>query len=397
MFGLRSAQKPKKKKKTRRRSDKVPLNPHPPPITPMKKRSGQNATQSAKKPRRSARNSDNQKIARLGPCYVGNSRTLESEPTNSIHWEKNGNGEGDGDQFFAVLPSDIVHFQLLNFTNTFECLILMRTSKAARKRAAQKLKTICSKVSLHQQMFQTFLASPRVTKANRVLCDELTKVPSKQLAGPLRLDVLSHNAQRLSQQFVVLNYEKTYDSEKSEVCIVDSRGNFVSYYDFSSDQFYEDYVTKDVKQENGTRAFNTSFGKKVFMSPMRMRVRTASQAQPLVGRGIQMEYWERGGWMGDIAFENKDVILSTLDIISPTETMFILMHALSSDTRGIYVLTVSTFDCLRSDFHMFPEGLMEEEFQREISQAREYGILLQNQQYLHPSVKTLNLFPEDEG
>ena len=105
--------------------------------------------------------------------------------------------------------------------------------------------------------------------------------------------------------------------------------------------------------------------------------------------------------MGDIAFENKDVILSTLDIISPTETMFILMHALSSDTRSIFVLTKATFDYLDRDFRSW-EG--EEDYwsdseeenetpeQTSRRETREYGCLLLDQPYLHSSVKTLDIF-----
>ena len=354
-----------------------------------KKRSKpQNATTGAKK-RMSSRQQENRRLTQLGPCYIGKSSTLPESNPNSIHWNIT-------TQFFAALPSDVVNFYLLKFTNTFECLILMHVSKAARKIAVQSLKKNMQKVSttLHRQMFQTFLASPHVDLRNLT---KLEKVPSMKLAGPLRQDVLCTNAQRLSQQFIVLNYERTYGSEKSEICVVDSRGNFVSYYEFSSDQFYEGYVTEDVMESCDSQYVN--------MPRMIMKVRNVSQAPEELNKfnSNRVDYHWRHGWgtydgfMNDIAFKNKSVLCSTLDIISPTETIFVLMHALSSDTRSIFVLTKATFDYLDRDFRSW-EG--EEDYwsdseeenetpeQTSRRETREYGCLLLDQPYLHSSVKT---------
>ena len=55
------------------------------------------------------------------------------------------------------------------------------------------------------------------------------------------------------------------------------------------------------------------------------------------------EYDWNDGWVGTFLDVHSFLFESFIEVLSPTEAMFVLMHALSSDTRVIYAVVVSLF------------------------------------------------------
>ena len=48
-------------------------------------------------------------------------------------------------------------------------------------------------------------------------------------------------------------------------------------------------------------------------------------------------------------------------ILSPVEALFVLMHTLSSDTRVIYVMTISFFDYFYRDLWLFTHDINDDD------------------------------------
>ena len=183
------------------------------------------------------------------------------------------------------------------------------------------------------------------------------------IAGPLRLNTIAALASDIEKRFAILSYTKSFDKEATLVILFDENGSYIGHYSFSSVQFYEDYVTKDVMLQNmlgqSMRAANsppsmpnigllsTDSGCNYNISSAEHKWREPEEAQT--------EYCERSedGWFGNVVVPHMALIESLAGVLSPTEAMFVLMHALSSDTRVIYVMTVGFFDNLQHDFDGF--------------------------------------------
>ncbi|KAL7551582.1 hypothetical protein ACHAWF_015336 [Thalassiosira exigua] len=263
---------------------------------------------------------------------------------------------------------DLVENHFWPLLDPHDLVRLVRVSKAARRAAAPVLNAIEEKSSQtagHAEMFRSFLRRPRVTRGNHVW-KELTGPPAFENAipGPLRLDVIADRASDIEKRFAVLKYQKSYDEECSLVALFDENGAFIEMYEFASQQFYEDYATKIVMTGEG-RSFTT-------MPSIELRSSSGScpeNAFGTLGRCLgrqlgedelqwkwrdlvpaQTDYLWQEGWVGNVLLPHINLIDSFAGLLSPTEAMFVLMHALSSDTRGIQVMTLSFFDHLLHDF-----------------------------------------------
>ncbi|KAL9189342.1 hypothetical protein ACHAXT_011832 [Thalassiosira profunda] len=259
---------------------------------------------------------------------------------------------------------------------------LMHVSRATRRIAAPALNALEAEahIACRAKMFRLFLRCPRVTKGNEVWGE--LKNTSEAIPGPLRLDVIADNASDIEKRFVVLRYQKDYDTEMSVVALFDENGAYVGNYGFGSEQFYEDYATKDV-MTGGGRCFNSRGGSNTSMPDFVLSSSTGSsptRTLDLLSNGVnndmkwrtplraQTEYYWQEGWLGNVLFPHVALIDTFAGTLSPTEAMFVLMHALSSDTRSIYVMTVSFWDSLYYDFCYFSEeGYWEEDEEEEES------------------------------
>ena len=96
----------------------------------------------------------------------------------------------------------------------------------------------------HSKMFQNWLTSTASIKTGNAWIDKL-QPGNDQLAGPLRFDVIKRMGNLLSQQFVVMKYEKRgYQKEHGEVAVFNNSGELVAYYLLDSRTVYESQVLK---------------------------------------------------------------------------------------------------------------------------------------------------------
>lgn len=125
-------------------------------------------------------------------------------------------------------------------------------------------------------------------------------------------------------------------------------------YELVSKQYYETYVNRGV-MTGGHCAFSTSGGSNTSEPHISMRssasfhVGDRSDARWRLERP-QLEWWWQEGFMGDVTFSNHALFNLFHGILSPTEVSVVLMHALSSDTRVIYVCTLAVFDSMDYSF-----------------------------------------------
>jgi len=144
-----------------------------------------------------------------------------------------------------LLNNDVLN-SLLPYLDPID---LMHTSKATRRIAApllNKIETNTNQTICHTEMFRSFLRSPRITKSNQVWEELTTDTARAKIAGPLRLYHIKEKALEIEKRFAIMKYTKSYDKEDSLVVLFDDKGAYIGYYRFSSEQFYEDYVTRDV-------------------------------------------------------------------------------------------------------------------------------------------------------
>ena len=257
----------------------------------------------------------------------------------------------------------------------------MHTSKATRRIAApilNKIETETNQTLCHTEMFRSFLRNPRVTKANKVWEELTTDAARASLAGPLRMYHIKEHSAEIEKK-----YTKSYDAEESLVVIFDEKGTFIGFYKFVSLQFYEDYATRDVMTGGdhlgGTRVFNSRGARNTSMPNMALFYTNDEDKWTGVYQA-QTEYEWDEGWLG--SFNGKSYIYLScsekwthdmhkillmyliklspiprstcyiLGVLSPTEALFVLMHALSSDTRVIYVMIISFFDSFEHNFEL---------------------------------------------
>ena len=274
---------------------------------------------------------------------------------------------------------------------------LMHTSKASRLVAApilNKLETDANQTVCHTEMFRKFLRRPRITERNHVWKElknpsgEVTAtnnnsadgVGNDVIPGPLRLSVIAARASEIEQRFAILQYEKSYDEEKSLVVVFDEKGAFICHYVFSSDKFYEDYVTRDIvsagEHSSRSRVFDSDGGINTSMPNIRLASSgygwgDAANVEKWRGpERAQTEYMWNEGWHGCVLLPHIALIDSFAGTLSPTEAFFVLMHSLSSDTRIIYVMMISFFDRLAYSFDEFLELIYDQEIDME--EARQW-------------------------
>jgi len=182
----------------------------------------------------------------------------------------------------------------------------MHTSKSTRRIAAPLLNKLETETNptLHTEMFRSFLRNPRVTKKNKVWEELTTDVARASTAGPLRLYHIKEHAAEIEKRFAIMKYKKSYDKEDSFVVMFDEKGAYIGYYTFVSEQFYEDYVTRDVISGGdhlGTRSrvFNSKGGINTSMPEVTLFYTDEDKWADL--RLAQTDYMWNEGWRGLVA------------------------------------------------------------------------------------------------
>ena len=191
----------------------------------------------------------------------------------------------------------------------------MHTSKSTRRIAApllNKIETKSNQTICHTEMFRSFLRNPRVTKKNKVWEELTTDEARGSVVGPLRLYHIKEHAAEIEKRFAIMKYKKSYDTEDSLVVLFDEKGAFIGYYQFMSEQFYEDYVTKNIMQSSvqmGRRVINSKGG--INTSMPKMTLLFTHRGEQWAGpRQAQAEYMWNEGWRGLVARKLSCVSIS---------------------------------------------------------------------------------------
>jgi hypothetical protein len=246
---------------------------------------------------------------------------------------------------------------LFDFLEPFDLLKMLHFTKAARRAAIPKLKAFqaCPQTLSQQLMFDDWVNNPRVTKQNTVFDEMKRKNCGENLAGPLRLGSIQQLADTIRERVVLLRYEKTHDRESSCVALFDGDGAFVAYYELHSEQFYETYVNKDVLRADTSDPsiwMQTTAG-------FRHSVNQTDDCWEMEDPGLEW-LWQEGFW-GDVTFSNYALYSLFHGLLSPTEAAMVLTHALSSDTRVIYMYTLAVFENMNNNFQDVPVWMYEDE------------------------------------
>jgi len=286
---------------------------------------------------------------RAAPTSSYNAPSFVDAPTSSLSTLED-----------LLLNNDVWRDTLLPYLDPIDLIRLIHTSKSIRRIAApllNKLETKSNQTVCHAEMFSSFLRNPRVTKSNKVWEELTTDEARASTAGPLRLYHIKEKASEIQKRFAILRYSKTYDMEQSLVILFDEKGAYIGHYKFESEQFYEDYATKNIMQGGNefglgrNRVFNARGGSNTSMPEMGMCY-TDNNWKWKMDFHAQTDYNWQEGWLGSFVDPHTLLIDSFVGNLSPVEAMFVLMHALSSDTRVIYVVVVSFFDNFDLDFDM---------------------------------------------
>lgn len=178
-----------------------------------------------------------------------------------------------------------------------------------------------------------------------VFHEEMAAPQNGNLAGPLRLEKIEKMSSTLVNRFVVLEYKKLgYQREHCKVAFFNEQGKFVAYYELTSKQFYEPFVDKYVHEARG---FNSAGGSN--HSTAEIGIRNCDGKNWALW-DQSLEWGWQDGFMGDVASPNYDLFDSFFGEFSPTEVSFVLMHALSEDTRVIFQYVETVFDCFNQEF-----------------------------------------------
>ena len=229
---------------------------------------------------------------------------------------------------------------LLGFLEPFELLKLVHVSKEARKAAIPYLEAFEAdpETCLHANRFKIWLTTSPIVF-------EGSSVTEPSLAGPLRLETIENMSSILVENFVVLKCERIgYRGAHCEVAIFNHAGKFVAYYELNSKQFYEPLMDERV-QEGDSNPY-----------PPSIQIRNADPDHWTLSD--QNLYWEwEGGFNGVITGCNFHLFDSFLGRLSPTEVSFVLMHALSEDTRVIYQYVLAVFEVFNQEFDRIKDDL----------------------------------------
>lgn len=232
--------------------------------------------------------------------------------------------ENEEDQRPITTEFKHLPFHLLSeFLQPLELLACMYLNKATRKVAARALNNNNINnnnnpaIALQRQMFETWLDNPTVSPLNGKMCVG-SEETMDNCAGPLRLPIIKKLGSKLKKNFVILQYDRSYQHETSVVAIVNDDGGLAAIYQFRSEERYELLESREI---------NSSFDV-IFPGSWK-----PLEWEPMFG------FFEVAAVMpGHALFE------LFYGILSPTETAFVLMHSMSSDTRVIVLFGGSIFN-----------------------------------------------------
>jgi len=222
-----------------------------------------------------------------------------------------------------------------------DLLKCMYLNKATRRVASNKLNNFKydAKTKYKQELFAEWIRNPSVPET----CNDMDLRVYKE-------KVLTTVQPHHQRNFVILKYNKEdYAKEESQVAIFDDLGRLVAIYKFSSKNFYERYDYEHNEGEgfinNGGRMVLENSG---YINPGVGQLKNAWTFKSSVNK---YDPWDRDfGDASPICFCNYGLIsLFHQEVLNPTEVVFILMHALSTDTRAIYAYTYKTWGSFYSD------------------------------------------------
>ena len=117
-----------------------------------------------------------------------------------------------------------------------DALKLMYVSKATRKVAARKLVELQQDPATKwkQQCFDQWLANPSLgnTPEPSGAYAAMTTAPHG-LCGPLNLETIKYHDAHSCMRFVILNYQRTYHTEKCLLAVFDNEGELFCVYCFT--------------------------------------------------------------------------------------------------------------------------------------------------------------------
>ena len=150
-------------------------------------------------------------------------------------------------------------------------------------------------------------------------------------SGTLDFKNISLNRGEILSRIIPVMFKANYGSEESMVIVNDKEGLEVSRLNWKNKRFYDEYP-----QENTTF---TSKGNTMCTMPC-FELFVDCGVNPSTKR--QTDYEWQNGWLGSMDFLNP-IIDALADIISPIETLFVLMHAISEDPKAIFAFVESGY------------------------------------------------------
>jgi hypothetical protein len=180
---------------------------------------------------------------------------------------------------------------------------------------------VCSKRSLqsevHHSLFSAYLKNPSVTSSQEEF--EFMSKHSNGRSGTLDFDNIAMHREAIVARIVPAMYKAKYGPEESLVIVRDKLGVEVGRLEWKNDRYYDHYH-------------------------MRKCARFSEPSFTLAVNGVVMpsDYQWDGGWSGSIV-ELLPMFDALADILTPLETLFVLMHALSEDTKAIFVYVDASY------------------------------------------------------
>lgn len=234
-----------------------------------------------------------------------------------------------------------------------DVLKLLYVSKNFRKVAANKLRQLQQEpaTAWKQQCFDQWLVNPTFGSKGgdnamyKVMCDA-----NSGLAGPLRMEAVAMAAKYFQQRFIVLNYQREYYSEECVLAIVNNDGILFQVIQFQCsvdaskcdtdmpDPIFQDFFKRGIYWK--CDHFSLSHSKD-------WSYRNMGDASFMKCTALLLD---KNGDILDtpISFASTDFSLITrLDlqgVLSPTEVVCVLWHALSGDATVILEYLHSFYD-----------------------------------------------------
>lgn len=255
---------------------------------------------------------------------------------------------------------------VFDFMEPLDWLKLLHVSKGTRKVAAAKLQEHEKKSPLlmgKRLMFEEWVS-------NAVVATDAFRWLGSDWSGPLRLDAIRGMADKLIQNFVVLDYHRSYKEERCTVVLFDDKGAVVAIYLVATNEVFEGYehpnfATMTAKMSNTSEC---TMHMRSSADLERERLRDSNKAARNISRDPQCQWDLQQGYSGDVLVPNFALFRLFEGQLSPIEVACVLMHAVSSNNCVIYSFIAALYsNCFElEDFgleYMFESYIVADEAQ----------------------------------